>query len=136
MFALALIHERGELLKLERRHVLGEKGDDVLDAALEGREHLKRIADKEQVALNDPVRVEDRRARIEAVGEEQLRALVVHRTAAVGEQDAGRVMERNGEPAAHDALGSEARAEVSCRLRGDAQRLHRLMRRPEGNQAA
>src|ERR1700722_15170734 len=102
MFALSLVHERGELLKLKRRHVLGEKGDDVLDAALMRREHLKRIADKEQVALDDAVRVEDRNARIEAVGEKQERALVLHGSSAVGKQDTGRVMNGNGEPSAHD----------------------------------
>src|SRR5271163_231203 len=53
------------------------------------REHLKRIADKEQIAFDDAVRIEDRDAGIEAVGEEQEGALVLHRTAAVGGQDAG-----------------------------------------------
>ena len=90
MFALSLIHERGELLKLQRRHVLGEKGDDVLDPAFMRREHLKRIADKEQIALGDAVSVEDCDARIEAVGEEQERALVFDGAPAVGDQDAGR----------------------------------------------
>ena len=55
MFALPLVHERGELFELWHRHVLGEKGDDVLDTALMRREHLKRIADKEQIALDDPI---------------------------------------------------------------------------------
>ena len=117
MFALSLVHQCGELLKLKRRHVLGEKGDDVLDAALMCREHLKRIADKEQVAFDDAVRVEDRDARIEAVGEEQKGALVFHRSAAIGEQRARRIVDRNGESSAHDALGSEARPEVRRRLR-------------------
>jgi hypothetical protein len=56
MFALALVDKRGELLKLLRCRVLSEKGDDVLDAAFMRRERLKRIADKEQIALNDAVR--------------------------------------------------------------------------------
>src|ERR1700733_12642408 len=117
MFALPLVHERGELFKLKRRHVLGEKGDNVLDAALMRREHLKRIADKEQVALDDAVGVEDRDAGIEAVGEEQEWALVFDRAPAVGEQYAGRIMNGNGEPSTHDALGSEARPEVRRGLR-------------------
>jgi len=33
LFALSLVHERGELLKLYRRHILGEESDNVFDAA-------------------------------------------------------------------------------------------------------
>jgi hypothetical protein len=51
MFALSLVHERGEL-KLLRRHILGERGDKVLDAALMCCEHLKLIANKEQIFSN------------------------------------------------------------------------------------
>src|ERR1700733_14575845 len=128
MFALPLVHERGELFKLKRRHVLGEKGDDILDAALMRGEHLKRIAHKEQIALDDAVGIEDRDAWIEAVGEEQEGAFVFDRTPAVGEQDAAGIMDRNGEPAAHDALGSETRPEARSSIRGYAKALHALMR--------
>ena len=58
IFALPLVHESRELLKVQRRKVLGEDGDDVLDTALMRGEHLKRIADEEQVALDNSVRVE------------------------------------------------------------------------------
>src|ERR1700677_653559 len=129
MFALSLVHERGELFKLKWRHVLGEKSDDVLDTALMRGEHLKRIADKEQIALDNAVRVEDSYARIEPVGEEQEGALVLHGAPAVGEQHASGIMDRNGEPAAHDALGCEPCPEARGRLRRHAQALHSLMRR-------
>ena len=46
-------------------------------------------------------------------------ALVLHGTSAVGEQDAGRIMDRNSEPSAHDALGREARPEVRADVSDD-----------------
>ena len=67
--ALSLVHERGELFKLWRRHVFREKGDDILDAIFMRRERLKRIAYKKQIPVGDSMRIEDRTARIEAVRE-------------------------------------------------------------------
>lgn len=128
MFALSLVHERGELFELERRHVLGEKGDDVLDAVLVRREHLERIADKEQIVLDDAMRVEDRATRIEAAGEDQRGAFIFQRAPAIGEQRAGAVMDRDREPAASDAFRREARREKRARLRRCAQRLRGLVR--------
>jgi len=91
-------------------------------------ERVKRIAHREQIALDDPMRIEDRAARTEAVGEDQRGAFVFHRTPAVGEQCAGADMDRDREPAAHDALRREARPKVRTRLGRYAQRLHGLVR--------
>ena len=43
-------------------------------------ERLKRIANKEHIALLNSVRVEDRAARIEAVGEGQRRTVAIERS--------------------------------------------------------
>ena len=128
MFALSLVHERGELLKLERRHVLGEKSDNVLDAAFMRRERVMWIVHQEQFALDDAMRVEDRAARIEAVGEDQRGAFVFHCAPAVGDQRAGAIMDRDREPAASDALRREARREMRARLRCRAERLQGVVR--------
>ena len=81
IFAISLVHERGKLFKLQCGRVLGEKGDNVPDAAFMRGEHLKRSTDKEQIVLDDTVRVEDCNARIKAVGEKQEGAFVFHREA-------------------------------------------------------
>jgi hypothetical protein len=48
--ALLLVHQSREHFELLRRNAFREKSDDILDARLERGEHLKRIADKVQLA--------------------------------------------------------------------------------------
>ena len=96
--------------------------------------NLKRIADKEQIVFDDAVGIEDRDARIEAVEEEQERALIFPGATAVGEQDAGgsligianrpRMMPLGVTPAAKCAAVSD-----------DTPRPAPPHARPEGNQA-
>src|ERR1700690_3845944 len=115
VFPLSLVHQRGGLFKLVRRHALSEKGDDVLHTAFIGCERVKWITNKEQIALDDPMRVEDRATRIKAVWEDQRGAFIVQRPSATGEQCSGAVMDRDSEPAARDALRRETIEDCTLR---------------------
>ena len=68
--ALALIHERGELLKLLRADAVSEERDDVFNATLKRLKDLKRVSHQVQLAFRNSMGVEDGRGRVEAVGEQ------------------------------------------------------------------
>lgn len=106
-----------------------EERDDVGHAVLERQQHLERIAsDEDRIALLYPVRIEDHRLGLEAVGEGEHRRLALHRSAAVREERTRPVVDWDRQPPAHDALRCEARAEMRARLCGNAKCLHGLVR--------
>ena|ERR1700687_840673 len=98
--ALALIHERGQLLKLLRENSVSEECDHIFNATLKRLKNLERVSHEVQLAFRDAMGVEDSRGRIEAVGKEKRRALVLHGTSAVRQQSAGATRAR--ESAAHN----------------------------------
>src|SRR6266478_5506869 len=65
--ALALIYERGELLKLLRADAVSEERDDVFNATLKRLKDLGRISHQVQLAFRNSTGVEDGRGRIETV---------------------------------------------------------------------
>src|SRR5665213_524661 len=63
------------------------------------------------------MRGEDDSCGVEPVRKYQARAFVLHRMAAIGQQGAALVVDRDGEAAPHDALGRITRPELPARLR-------------------
>jgi hypothetical protein len=51
---LLLIHQRGQLLQLLRGDAFGEKADGVLDAVLEGLQHLHNIGEQMELPGCEP----------------------------------------------------------------------------------
>ena len=68
--ALALIHERGQLLKLLRENPVSEECDHIFNATLKRLKNLERASHQVQLAFHNPVAVEDGRG---GVGEEKHR---------------------------------------------------------------
>ena len=69
---------------------------------------LQRIAHEDQVAPGDPLRIEDRRAGIEAVGKVQARAFALHRQPVINGQHAGAITRGDGKPDVHNAFWRKA----------------------------
>jgi hypothetical protein len=101
--ALALIHERRQLLKLLRADAVGKEGHDIFNATFKRLKNLERVSHQIQLAFRNPVGVEDGRGGVEAVRKEKRRALVLHGPSAVCQQPAGAIMHGDSESAAHNA---------------------------------
>jgi hypothetical protein len=86
--ALALIHERRQLLKLLRADAVGKEGHDIFNATFKRLKNLERVSHQIQLAFRNPVGVEDDRGGVEAVRKEKRRALVLHGPSAVRQQPA------------------------------------------------
>jgi hypothetical protein len=59
--ALALVHERGQLLKLLRENPVSEECDHIFNATLKRLKNLERVSHEVQLAFHNPVGVEDGR---------------------------------------------------------------------------
>jgi hypothetical protein len=57
--ALALIHERTQLLKLLRTYSVCEERNNIFNAALKRLKNLERVSDQVRLAFCNPVGVED-----------------------------------------------------------------------------
>lgn len=101
--ALSLVHERGLLLKLLRANAVRKKRDNVFNATFKRLKRLEGISHQVQLALRHLGGVEDGAGRVEAVGKQELRALVFYGPPAVRKKSSRAVVNRNSEPAAHDA---------------------------------
>jgi len=101
--ALALIHERGQLLKLLRENPVSEECDHIFNATLKRLKNLERVSHQVQLAFHNPVGVEDGRGGVEAVREEKHRALVLPGPSAIRQQSAGTIMHGDSESAPLDA---------------------------------
>lgn len=69
--ALALIHERRQLLKLLRADAVGKEGHDLFSATFKRLKSLERVSHQIQLAFRNPVGVEDDRGGVEAVRKEK-----------------------------------------------------------------
>jgi len=101
--ALALIHERRQLLKLLRADAVGKEGHDIFNATFKRLKNLERVSHQIQLAFRNPVGVEDSRGGVEADRKEKRMALVLHGSSAVRQQPAGAIMHGDSESAAHNA---------------------------------
>jgi len=90
--ALALIHERVELLKLLRADAVSEERDDAFNATLKRLKDLERVSHQVQLALRNPMGVADSTGGIEAVWEQKRRAFVLHSPSTVRQQSAGAIV--------------------------------------------
>jgi uncharacterized protein with von Willebrand factor type A (vWA) domain len=106
--ALSLVDERGKLLKLLRTNTVRKERADVFNSRLKRLKDLERISHQVQLAFRTPVRIEDGRGGIEAIREEELRALVLHGASAVGQQSAGPIVHGDGRPSPHNPLGEKS----------------------------
>jgi hypothetical protein len=127
--AAALVHEGGEGLELLGGEAVGERGNNVLDPVLARQHRFERIAGEDQLPFPRLVGVEDMAVRPEPIREGQRRAFVRHGLAAIGDQLATPIMDRNGETSSQDALGGVAGAEGPAGLLGQAKSLDLRVRR-------
>ena len=87
--ALALIHERGHLLKLLRANAVSKECDHIFNATLKRLKNLESVSLQVQLALHNPVGVEDGRGGIEAIGE----ALVLPSPSAKRQRSTGAIIQ-------------------------------------------
>src|SRR5438552_1243982 len=105
-FALSFIKQGHQHFQLVRRDSLGEETHGIGDAILHGPQYVQRVAHNVELAFGHLVRVEDEVVWLGAVGEDELRALLLHRTSAVRDQLSLSIVERERQPRAVEAGGS------------------------------
>ena len=109
--ALALVHERGELLKLLRDNAVLKESDAIFNAALKRLQDLEEVSHEVQLALCNVVSVKNVGGEIKTIGKEKLGAVVLHRPPAVHKQGARAAVYGDGKPTPHNTLRRLARSE-------------------------
>ena len=85
--------------KLLGADCISQEAQGFADAALNGSQHLQWIAQQIQLAFSQLIGVEDEVCWLGAVWEDELRALVLYRPAAVSREVALAVVKREGQAA-------------------------------------
>jgi hypothetical protein len=101
--ALALIHQRRQLLKLLRENPGSEKSNNIVNATLKRLKDLEQVSRQIQLAFRDPVGNKDGGGAVEGVGEDESGTLVLHSAPAIPQQSAGPIMHGDSESAGHNA---------------------------------
>jgi hypothetical protein len=101
--ALALIHERRQLLKLLRESPRSENSNNEVNTTLKRLKDLEQVWYQIRLAFRDPVGNQVGRGTVESVREDESGTLVLDRALAIPQQSAGPIMHGDSESAGHNA---------------------------------